>query len=229
MDIVELKTWAKSAKGEAIPLFHSFDLATIENRPHLVMIGGTHGDEPAGVQLAKDTLNYLKSLDNNLCAWSWTLIPCLNADGYAQNERTNGNGVDLNRNYPSSNWSPESKKPRYFPGNAPGSEPEIASLVEWTKKYPVKLFVHFHSWEPCVVCTGAPARPLAQFLANSSGYPLQDHIGYPTAGSLSQFGWSDQNIPVICTEEDDNADYKTTWDRFGPGLKKLLSTPCPYS
>ena len=31
-------------------------------------------------------------------------IPCLNPDGMSKNTRTNSNGVDLNRNFPTKNW-----------------------------------------------------------------------------------------------------------------------------
>ncbi len=228
MGIKYIKQWATSAGGSDISLYHSGDLLTHPAKPHMILIGGTHGDEPAGVELAKNTLNHLKSLDNESLPWRWTLIPCLNPDGFSSNDRTNANGVDLNRNYPSKNWSAHSKGPRYFPGTSPGSEPEISALVKWVEKHPPKLLIHFHSWEPCVVCTGDPALPLAQLFADSSGYALQNHIGYPTSGSLSQYGWHDNNIPVICTEEDDNQDVSSTWQRFGPAIEQLMITPCPY-
>src|SRR5690606_2146521 len=146
--------------------------------------------EPEGVALAEGLLEWLKS--NNLShaspPASWALIPCLNPDGFLRCRRTNGTGVDLNRNYPSNDWSPDSKTPRYFPCLNAGSESEIRSLVQWMKQFNPRLVIHFHSWKPCIVYAGDTAHPTAQEFERASGYPVVPDIGYPTPGSLSRFG-----------------------------------------
>lgn len=187
----------------------------------ILLLGGVHGDEPLGVRLAEDTLEWLKMQPDSTVV-PWILIPCINPDGFNAHSRVNGRGIDLNRNYPASNWQAEAKQARYFPGPHPGSEPEVQGVVKLILDHRPRLLIHCHSWEPCVVCTGEPGLKDAQRLADSSGYELKASIGYETPGSLSWFGWHDHEIPVICIEESDHTEPAATWDNFGEGIKAIF-------
>lgn len=222
MAIVELKNWAHSALGEPISCFKS---TAAPNRP-IILIGGVHGDEPEGVILAQETLKWLKQTQNEISIAEkllpWIVIPCLNPDGYNMHERTNGNGVDLNRNYPSRDWSPDAKKPRYNPGPRPASEPEIQALVKLIQEVSPQLIIHCHSWQPCIVYAGEGALPAARALGEASGYEVRDDIGYPTPGSLSRYGWHDNKIPIICIEEQEHSPLPQVWPHFAEGIRKIF-------
>ncbi|MEK6554580.1 MAG: DUF2817 domain-containing protein, partial [Bdellovibrionota bacterium] len=103
MAIIENLNWSLSAEKRNIPMFQSEENL---QRPVLFM-GGVHGDEPEGVALAESLLEWLKSdsVSAKKTRLPWALIPCLNPDGYLRGVRWNGNKVDLNRNYPSTDWS----------------------------------------------------------------------------------------------------------------------------
>lgn len=219
--------WARSAKGKSIALYQSHPQEQLQ-RP-ILLIGGVHGDEPEGVDLATLSLEWLQAdaQTNHSVETPWIVIPCLNIDGYEANTRVNGNGVDLNRNYPSENWSAEFEKERYFPGPSAGSEPEIQALTSLIGKVQPRIIIHCHSWEPCVVCTGALGQKDAQRLAKSSGYKLVDTIGYPTSGSLSQYGWYDHGIPVLCIEEAEGTSKEQTWKNFSKAIKEIFRDPSP--
>jgi protein MpaA len=219
---IVIKDWAKSVKGQSIPLWKSADSPV---RP-ILLIGGVHGDEPEGVALAEECLAWLKS-NSAQKVTPWVVVPCLNPDGFAAKERTNGNGVDLNRNYPSRNWSPVATAPRYSPGPHPGSEPEVQALVKLISEVRPQLLIHCHSWKPCVVFTGEPARADALALARASGYEATADIGYPTTGSLSQYGWHDKGIPVICIEAEENSPLAEVWPKFKSGLVEIFTNLSP--
>ncbi len=228
--MIHLKEWAKSALGTAIELYASHPLAELEQNQPIFLMGGVHGDEPLGVQLAKKTLEYLLAEANKPQSDSevkvpWALVPVLNVDGYRRNSRVNGRGVDLNRNYPARSWSPEYTKDRYNPGPHPGSEPEIQAVVEFIKNYKPRLLIHCHSWKPMIVAAGPGAMRDAERLGRSSGYEVVPEIGYPTPGSLSQYGWVDNQIPVICIEETDDAFPKDVWPRFASGMREIFLDP----
>lgn len=224
MSIQHLPNWAISRGGRAIALHHSADLRWSADLNPVILVGGVHGDEPEGVALAEACLDWLVQNQARIRV-PWVLIPCLNPDGYLVGQRTNGAGVDLNRNYPARSWSSEAKEPRYSPGPFPGSEPETQAMVGLMKQLRPRLVIHCHSWHPCVVVTGEPARADGERLARASGYPLQETIGYDTPGSLSQYGWFDNQIPIICIEEQEGAPLETVWPHFAPAIEEIFTDP----
>ena len=223
MDYWQHLTWASSALGQDIALYGSHTPEQLRDKAPIIFIGGVHGDEPEGVELAQKWLNWLTS-QTNYQGQPWLLITCLNPDGYQKLERTNGNGVDLNRNYPSACWSSEHDAPRYFPGKAPASEPEIAALVKLITYTKPSLIIHFHSWQPSVVYSGDNARWAAELLAKSSGYSAQPDIGYPTPGSLGEYGANDLGVGVVCIEEHEGEPLANVFPRFKQGLIDIVQT-----
>lgn len=220
--IIKNDNWAFTLNNSPITLYKSAPHTWDSQKQPLLFIGGVHGDEPEGVRLAEELLNWLDENSSQYPNAPWLLITCLNPDGYALNQRVNANGVDLNRNYPSKCWSPDFSKDRYFPGAAPGSEPEIKAILDLITEYNPKVILHFHSWEPCVVYAGDIAKKYAQFLSASSGYQLKEDIGYPTPGSLSEFGWKDNSIPIICVEEQEGTNLDEVWQNFAHGLENII-------
>lgn len=224
-NIILVKNWAKSSGNINIPLYHASNYKLGSGKKPTVIIGGVHGDEPEGVLLVEALLEYLEDTfqKNKGTKLDWILIPCLNPDGYISRKRTNSNGVDLNRNFPTPDWSPEAKAPRYHPGSQPESEAETKALVHLIKTEKPEIIIHCHSWKPSIIYTGTLGEKIGRYFSKASGYPLQNDIGYPTPGSLGQYGWLVHNIPVICIEEREGASKKETWARFRPGFNNLFS------
>lgn len=227
MGVQHLKQWALSPKNNSIGLCASTNADLNSICSPIILIGGVHGDEPEGVELATKTLRWLLSesnLKNSLVTVPWIVIPCLNVDGYKSNQRVNGNGVDLNRNYPSQSWTSEFDQPRYFPGPFPASEPEIQALTQLIETTHPRLVIHCHSWEPSIILSGPSAIVEATALAEASGYSILNDIGYPTPGSLSEYCWEDRHIPVICIEEQEHIDLALVWPHFEKGIKSIFMT-----
>lgn len=220
--------WATTDLGTPVPLYSSHPLEEMSSLKPLILMGGVHGDEPLGVHLAQQTLAFLQDDAKKAqpkVRRPWVLIPILNVDGYTKGTRVNGRGVDLNRNYPANSWSPHFEKERYNPGPHAGSEAEIKAVVQLIEKVSPRLLIHCHSWQPMIVCAGEPGMKDAERLSRSSNYKVVPEIGYPTPGSLSQFGWFDRKIPVICIEEDDNARKEDVWPRFAKGMEEIFLDP----
>jgi protein MpaA len=217
--------WTHTDLGSPVELYSSAPLADLAQRQPLLLMGGVHGDEPLGVRLAQETLEFLRQDEQSArpqVRLPWVLIPILNVDGFRKGTRVNGRGVDLNRNYPSRCWSPEAAKERYFPGPSPASEAEIKALVQLIQQIQPRLIIHCHSWKPMVVAAGEPGLRDAQRLSRSSGYEVSSDIGYPTPGSLSQYGWEDHKIPVICIEEADETPLDQVWPHFRQGMLEIF-------
>ncbi len=131
--ICRKETIGTSVQGRPIvAVVVSDNVLTEEIEPEMRIHGGIHGDEQAS---SMTTLNYLEVLTDNyatssMCAYivnnteTW-IIPVLNPDGYFHDQRSNANGIDLNRNL-SYMWTGSGG------GSAPFCEPETAALRDLT-------------------------------------------------------------------------------------------------
>jgi len=175
----------------------------------LLLMGGVHGDEPEGFLFVERFARQAawKELAGLASLW---VIPRLNPDGCAQFERTNGRGVDLNRNMPTKDWTPEARAPRYFPGTAPGSETETKLLMDFIDELKPRAIISAHSWEPMVNYNG-PCRLLAEAIAAFNRYRIADDIGYPTPGSLGTWAGWERQIPTITLEIQRDLDPGSAW------------------
>ena len=75
--------------------------AGIPQRLRLLLTGGVHGDEPAGVEAV------LRFVEEDMDSWlgqvEFTAMPCVNPVGYVRGTRDNGGGADVNRSFESGN------------------------------------------------------------------------------------------------------------------------------
>ena len=128
-----------------------------------------HGNEVGTVKLMNHWVNYMwenfwkNENIHSLQGKQVFIIPCLNLDWYKQALKNsdyfngwviwkiNANNVDLNRNFPTSNWSVQSKlfaAGKYSDiswGEFAWSEPEIQALLSLIEKEKIKTIYTFHN------------------------------------------------------------------------------------
>lgn len=190
----------------------------------VLILGGHHGDESEGVQILRRCLDALAhAIDPNSPQaevypsprTSVAIISPLNPDGLKMGQRANYRGVDLNRNFPSSNWSPlkvdlrahadAPRIPTLSPGIEPASEKETHLLIQTLKTVQPKLIVSIHSPLACVDqdipnSTGTQEDLAeAKWFSRVSGLPTTQSIGYPTPGSFGSY-CQEQGYPLITLE-----------------------------
>lgn len=170
----------------------------VENSKVLV-IGCFHGDEPQGNYLINE---YLKEYPNSNLAF----IPCLNKYGVEHNVRTNSNGVDLNRNFPTANWE-LTEKNEFFGGTSPASEAETLFVMEVVKKIKPELILTLHAPFKVVNYDG-DAKEISEKISEITGYPVEASIGYPTPGSFGSWAGIENKIPTVTLELDEEIDVK---------------------
>lgn len=189
------------------------------------ILGAVHGDEIEGAHLAQQL--HLWLAENNDVNTPTIIIPIVNIDGFNAGTRVNGNGVDLNRNLPSSQWSPVALEPKYFPGTHPLSEPENQFLIELFDKFPPRFILSFHSWYPVLNYNGK-CREIAEFLKSFNNYSIEaDFENHPTPGSLGEYGPQKYNSPVLtfeCPLVSEGATLEGIWNENKEGLTKLFSS-----
>ncbi|WP_130470258.1 M14 family murein peptide amidase A [Candidatus Magnetaquicoccus inordinatus] len=169
----------------------------------VLLIGGVHGDEYSSISIV---FKWLKLMDKHQAGiFHWHIVPLVNPDGLLrkQSTRTNANGVDLNRNFPTRDWKEDSadywvrrtgKDPRRFPGKSPLSEPETTWLYEEIKQFRPNVIVSIHAPFGLLDFDGPPTTPPERlgniYLSLLGTYP----------GSLGRYAVESLKIPIITIE-----------------------------
>lgn len=181
------------------------DYLPIENRAPLgrvLVIGGIHGDEFSSVSVVFKWMDILDEHHSGL--FHWRFVPASNPDGLLSknSQRQNANGVDLNRNFPTADWTALAQKhwtdrafkhPRRYPGESPNSEPETRWIVDQIDAFKPDVILSMHAPYHLVDYDGPPSAP------NQLGSLYLRKLGvFP--GSLGNYAGVDLNLPIVTVE-----------------------------
>lgn len=189
----------------------------------VLLIGGIHGDEPEGLPVTEWFAEELRANSDLTRQSTVVIVRNLNPDGASSGRRVNQTGVDLNRNFPATNWDPVSKTARFNPGTKPASEPETQVAVQLILEFkPVRVLVmHATTGRPMNNYDG-PGKALAQSLSRFNKYVVSDSIGYPTPGSLGSWVGNDLGTPIITLELPRKISAENAWAANKLALIEML-------
>ena len=203
----ETKKLYNALLSDGLP-WKSYDHSTLGNNIYLLEIGkgenttlifgAFHGDEPGGFHLIVELARYLNA-NPDLITSRVVLVPVLNPDALLANERTNSNRTDINRNFPTRNWSPVYSEDSYYPGREAGSEIETRIAIQLVDEYSPTKIISIHS-SLHVINYDGPALGLANEMARYNGYEISSDIGYATPGSFGTYAGKELHIPTITLE-----------------------------
>jgi protein MpaA len=192
-------------------------------KPEILVMASMHGDEGETTIVLSNALRSIRPEGLRNAA-----ILCANPDGLLRGTRCNARGVDINRNFPTSNWSPEpvpykSRRdgPRDIqlsPGAYPASEPETVAVLSLLERMRPKAVITLHS---ALACIDDPDESyLARQLAERSGLPLEP-VAYPTPGSFGT--WAMERGLDLVTYELEAASPYDLKERHTPVLIDVLT------
>lgn len=214
-----------SVKGRAITAYY-FGVGAKK----ILLAGSLHGTESNTKGLLLGWVSFLRANQQLIPKdRTFIVVPSVNPDGVAAQDRFNARGVDLNRNYGTSTW----QKTTYWNGGAikngggsvPFSEPETKALRNLINKESPKITISYHSAAGVVISDG-PSNALRNWYASKTGYTniagatnYDDVFSYDVTGSLEE--WLGEKGKVVIVVELASA-YNSEYLRNLPALKGLL-------
>jgi hypothetical protein len=194
---------------------------TVGHGPRKVLfVGGIHGDEPEGA-VATEELPAAFEAAGLADAVTLTILEDANPDGRAAGTRGSANGVDVNRNFPASNF--DTTDPSN--GGKPLSEPEARAVKDTIERIKPNLVLVAHSWAGRqFINFDGPAREIAERFAASSGLPVEESSSFaPTPGSLGSYFGRDLGIPVLTIEVLKGSVPTAVWDQLRGALLQAIA------
>jgi len=180
-----------SARGRAITM------ETFGSGPrHVLVLGGVHGSE-YGVPVASSYLVWLRAhLDAVPAGTQIDVVTCLNPDGRAKGQKLNARGVDLNRNFPASNWRKQTNS-----GRRAGSEPETQAMMRLLASRRYVRIISLHSKGGVVDYDGPGGYTLARRIAKAAKMPVVHLASYQVfRGSMGSYVPQRYRTPIITWE-----------------------------
>jgi len=192
----------------------------------LLVFAAIHGEEGETTTALSKALRQLTEPSPH-CA----VVLAANPDGLIRGTRGNARGVELNRNFPTTDWRPDPVMHRstldaprdveLSPGTVPGSEPETQGLISLIQDLEPEAVVALHAPLACI--DDPNDSELGRWLAGRTGLPLVPDVGYPTPGSFGTWG-AEQGLPVV-TYEFGLTDPDAAAREHVPVLVELLTVP----
>lgn len=182
----------------------------------ILYTGSIHGNELGAKYLMEAWINELELNAQNIPSdRKIIVIPTLNPDGVAANRRNNSHNVDLNRNFPVSDWQTDIYSPanQLIPGGGgatPLSEPESQAIAAFSIALRPRLTMSYH---------GSAAYAIGNQYGNSSvlavsysqltGYSNMTGVvgafSYPITGTYDDWLREEEGLTSVLVELSSNS------------------------
>jgi protein MpaA len=207
-----------------------------------IFLGGVHGDEPAPIYILTKLALFLQDHPDYYKDKQIVIAPLVNPDGFlaSRSMRTNGRGVDLNRNFPTRNWAKdafvqwkrhEHGAKRKFPGPFAGSESETRFQIALLNRFSPQKIISIHSPLGFYDYDGATSdldrlgRWLTE-ISKETDFPVNKFRVYP--GSLGNYVGVERRIFTITLELSSSNPAKANdyFDLFRQSFIRLTELMC---
>ena len=164
----------------------------------ILYTGAIHGNEYSSRSLMNAWVDEIEANPQNIPAGTQlVVIPSVNPDGVAAGTRTNGNNVDLNRNFDVSDWKSDIQTVNGQPfagggGPTPMSEPETQALANFTRQLAPSLTMSYHAAAAYVIAntcgdSGALASTYASMVRYRNMTGVSGAFAYQITGTYDDW------------------------------------------
>lgn len=190
---------------------------TVGRGPRKVLfIGGIHGDEAEGAFTTAQLPTAFEAADL-ADRVTLTVLEDANPDGRLAGTRTNANGVDVNRNFPASNYDPSN-------GGEPLSQPESRAVKDVVEQVEPDLIIVAHAWSSRqFINFDGPAEALAERFSATSGLQVEASSAFAaTPGSLGSYFGRDRQLAVLTVEVLKGSEPTQVWKQLRAALLQAI-------
>jgi protein MpaA len=183
----------------------------------IVILASIHGTEVVGTSLCNQLVDALEVHPEWLEQRTVYLMRLTNPDGAVQGMRGNSQNIDINRNFPTSNFGRG-----WFNGKDPLSAPETMILMDFFMTVQPSRVLTIHQPLNGIDYDG-PAKELAQELSDVSN--IRIHRLGSRSGSLGSFVGKEFGTPIITLEIPGYANERSSdwlWVQYGALLHAFI-------
>lgn len=194
---VQIMKGCESVEGS--PIFHFNQFGDSKKISNILVFSLIHGDETPAGSVGRF---WMERLVDIMPRNNWRVVPILNPDGVARKTRTNANEIDVNRNFPTRDWTEKAipywkrdskSNPRRFPGHVAASEPETLCALKHIEDFKPDFIVSIHTPLKVLDFDGPKVKP-----PKFDYLPWKSLGHYP--GSLGRYMWFERQVPVLTME-----------------------------
>lgn len=245
-----------SVKGDPL-LWRTYGSKGTEKTETTLIMCGVHGDEITPIKFCYDVIEHMEKVSRGEVIDPHTkktaslegklviVAPIVNPDSYFKKRptRTNANGVDVNRNFPThdflksahSSWVTRYRRDkRRFPGKKPMSEPETIFQVNLIYRYKPNKIISVHAPLTMLDYDGPASAHEGGFVGSranqllirmseqAKGYRIKNYPFFP--GSLGNYAGNERNIPTFTLElpTSDPSKAKSYWKLFKDSIHSAV-------
>lgn len=238
-----------SADGHPLAWLTFGEEVDVEKKNVTIIMCGVHGDEITPMKFCYDIIHDLHDFVWDLKDRLVVVVPLVCPDSFFRDKptRTNGRGVDVNRNFPTADWNADALRlwkhkyrsdKRRNPGMRAGSEAETVFQVNLIKRYHPSKIVSVHSPLMLLDYDGPDLRSDGARLANdlllsmsekAKGYKVSDYPHFP--GSLGNWAGKERNIPTYTLElpNTNPKEHERFWKLFREAIHDAIEKPMGFN
>ncbi len=205
-------------------LDRSLEAAILGNGAERVLVvGPLAGNESKALGVLDELISFLAGQPQRLRHVTLTVLRDPNPDGRANGTRANAESVDLNRNFPTSNWRRIPDRDRWLSGREPASAAETKALIDLAElARPDRVLILAESADRGLLVANPPAQSWAQAVANRTAWRVARHDPARVSGSLAR--WLDEReIPTLSVLVPPGQTVQASFNQIAPALVHTLA------
>jgi protein MpaA len=197
-------------------------------RERVAVMASLHGDETQSITLVDQLARYVAGHVDEFRDATVLFIRTPNPDGQAAKTPYNARHVDLNRNFPASNWKLIQSK---HTGDKAASEVETRAIVRLISEFRPARLIHIKdSSAGGFVNHDGALRELAREVARQASLKVVQDLGQATTGSVESYTWTQLHVPSLTLLVPKEAGELAAWDKTRTALvATIVGQADPFS